>query len=274
MRTALSRTLLGVLTIGGTVLVGQQPAGAATTAKQLVSRAITATEAAVTISYTGSVTEHTGTIAFTVASDDRTGEGQGTLGTGGGTAMVRLVNRTIYLNADTAFWTASSGAAAAAEFAGKWVSTSATTVAGRSLAEFLDGLYLLKDIFKPKLTDSVFTYSGTRTVRGRGTTLIRGHNTKKKSGGSLYVAKTGTPYILKLNVTSPKETGSITFFNFNRPVRPKAPLGAINLDQIVVVQKPPKTTVTKPPKTTVPKPPKTGHHKPPKTGHKKKKQSG
>ncbi len=248
MRTALTRTLVAVLTIGGTVLVSQAPAGAAITAKQLVERAITATEAAVTVSYTGALITPSATISFTVATNDRTGQGQGTLVSGGGTATVRLVNRTVYLDADAPFWTASSGAAAAAEFAGKWVSTSATTKAGRSLAEFLDGLYLLKDVFRPKLTNSVFAYSGTRTVRGKKTTFIRGHNPKNKSGGTLYVATTGAPYILKLTLTSSKELGSVTFFNFNRPVGPKAPPGAINLDLI-----------------SVPKPPKTGH-KPKKSG--------
>ena len=264
MRAAFTRTLLGVLTIGGTVLVSRTPAGGAITAKQLVERAISATEAAVTVSFTGSEMAHSGTVTFNIATNDQTGQGQGTLTSGGGTATVRLVNRTVYLNADAPFWVARSGAAAAAEFAGKWVSTSATTKAGRSLAEFLDGLYLLKDVFKPKLTKAVFTYSGTRTVSGKRTTCIRGTNPKKKVGGTLYVAKTGTPYILKLTVTSSSGTGIVTFFNFNQPVRPKAPPGAINLD-LIAAQNPPKTTTQNPPNTTAQNPPKTHVHKPPKT---------
>jgi hypothetical protein len=59
---------------------------------------------------------------------------------------------------------------------------------------------------------------------------ITGQN--KSNNGTLYVATTGKPFIVKLQAKGSSGSGQVTFSHYNRPVRPSKPAGAINLQQL------------------------------------------
>jgi hypothetical protein len=143
-----------------------------------------------------------------------------------------LVSGIVYFRGTAAFWTQQGSASAAKLFAGKWVSTAATTTSGKSLSGFLDSQSFMKQLFSSNLTKSQFANAGTAKVAGEPVIVISGHDSKDTSTGRLYVAKSGMPYILKISVTGKDGTGSLTFSNYNQPITPVPPTGAIDLDTL------------------------------------------
>ncbi|MGH8997312.1 MAG: hypothetical protein ACRDYB_14980 [Acidimicrobiales bacterium] len=232
MRFSLSRALAGAFAVGGLTLAGLgTAAGAAATAKGTVQSAIVATESATAVKFAGSITEKGTTISLNVSAS-ASGTGQGTIGIGKGIATVRSVGGIVYFKANTAFWTQEGGAKTAQEFSGKWVSTAATSSSGTSLSAFLNSTSFMKQVFGSKLTNSVFAFAGAGRVGGKRTTIISGHDHKNKSGGKLYIARSGKPYILRILINGKSGTGQITFSNYNQPVTPAVPPGAIDLDTL------------------------------------------
>jgi hypothetical protein len=225
-----TRAVLGVLGSGGLALgIAGPGAGAAPNARTLVKQAITATEATRTINFAGSVKESGESIGLNVSADEVSGQGQGRLTINGGTAQMVLVGGVVYLDGDANFWKEESGASAASQLAGKWVSTPATSTDGQELSVFVNGKDFLSHLFSANLSDSTFSVTGAATVGSEQATVISGHDKKDKSGGKFYVAKRGKPYVLRLVISSSAGSGTITFSRFNKVVRPKAPSGAIPL---------------------------------------------
>ena len=232
MRVSPTRLVVGALTVGGMSLgLLGSPAGASTSPKQTVKNAIAATESATSLKIFGSVTQGTQTISLNVSASTL-GVGQGTVGIGTGVATVRLVGGTIYFMGSTKFWTQQSGKSAAQLFAGKWVKTAATTTNGKSLAQFLNSANFMKQLFSSNLNNSKFTKAGTGKVAGKSAVVISGVDSKNKTSGRIYVAKSGTPYILKIAIDGKGGIGSLTFSNFNQPITPAVPSGAIDLDTL------------------------------------------
>ena len=223
----------GAIAVGGLTLTGLgASAGAATTtAKGAVQAAIVATETATAVRFAGSIKEKGQTLTINVSAS-ASGTGQGTIGIGKGTATVRSVAGVIYLKANRAFWTDEGGSSVAQELAGKWVSTAATSSSGSSLSEFLNSTTFMKQVFGTNLTNSVFAFAGNGTVGKTKARIISGHDKKNNSGGKLYIAKSGKPYILKILINGKTGTGQITLSNYNQPVTPVAPPGAIDLDTL------------------------------------------
>ena len=232
MRVPLTRALAGALAVGGLVLAGLgSPAEAGTSAKATVRSAIAATETLSALKIAGSISAQGQTVKLSVSASS-SGTGQGTIGIGKGVATVRSVGGVVYFNANKAFWDAEGGKSTASEFAGKWVSTAATSQSGTELSEFLNSTSFMKQVFGNNLTNSTFSFAGNTTVAGKKVTVISGHDTKNKSGGKLYITKSGTPYILKIRINGKTGTGQITFSDFNKAVTPAAPAGAIDLDTL------------------------------------------
>ncbi len=217
---------------GSLTLACSGAAGAAQSAKQLLQQAITATESAQSFTLVGTVTESKQTISFRVSSDTTNGQGEGSLSIKKGTAEMRLVAGTVYLKGDAKFWTEESGKSAASELAGRWVSTSVNSTTGKQLATFVNGSEFLKELFNSNQNNSVFAFAGTAKVDGQPATVITGHDKKNTTGGKVYVAKSPTPYVLRLVFHSSSGSGSLNFSGYNQPVNPVAPTGAINLDTL------------------------------------------
>lgn len=231
MRVTPTRLVPAALTVGCvTLALYAAPAGASASAKQIVQSAISATESAKSLTIAGAVVQGKQTISLNVSAST-SGVGQGTIGIGTGTATVRLVGGTVYFMGDASFWTKESGKSAAQLFAGKWVSTAATTTNGQELSAFLNSGAFLRQLFGSNLTKATFTNAGTAKVAGKSVIVIAGRD-KSNSGGRLYVAASGKPYVLKISISSPTESGGLVFSNYNRPITPVIPSGAINLDTL------------------------------------------
>ncbi len=231
-RGVVGRLVVGAVTAGGMALaLGSSPVSAAASPKQTVKNAIAATESATSVEIAGSVVEGTQTISLDVSAST-TGVGQGTIGIGNGVATVRLVGGTVYFMGNANFWTEQSSASAAQLFAGKWVSTAATTSGGESLAQFLNSASFMKQLFGTNLTNSTFSRVGTAKVSGRSAIVISGVDKKNKTKGKIYVAASGKPYVLKITIGGKSGTGGLTFSKYNRPITPVVPSGAIDLDTL------------------------------------------
>ena len=178
---------------GGSTVAGlDTTAGATGTPKAAVVAAIAATESATAVKFAGSITQKNQTISINVSASV-SGTGQGTIGIGKGVATVRAVGGIVYFKANTAFWTQEGGASTAKEFAGKWVSTAATSSSGTSLSQFLTSTSFMKQVFGSKLTNSVFVFAGTGAVGGIGRRSSPGTTPRARAAASSTSRWSGRP---------------------------------------------------------------------------------
>jgi hypothetical protein len=231
MRVTPTRVAVGALTVGAMTIALGSGAWASTSPRQIVKNAVTATEAAKSVTIAGAITEGTETISLNISASTL-GVGQGTVGFGTGVAQVRLVGGTVYFMGDSEFWTEESGASAAQLFAGKWVKTAATSSSGQSITQFLNSAHFLKELFSANPVNSKFTLVGSTTVAGKAAIEITGVDAKNQTTGTVYVARSKPQYILKVTIGGSSESGGLTFSHYNGPIRPVAPKGAINIDTL------------------------------------------
>jgi len=129
----------------------------------------------------------------------------------------------VYLNAGATFWRANANAATAALVANKWLKAPSTG----SFASFTE-FGSLTDLFKALFSShGKLAKSASTTVRGIAAIGL----IDKTNGGTLYVATKGEPYPLEISDPS-SSGGSITFTDFNAPVKITAPAGAIDLSKL------------------------------------------
>ncbi len=150
--------------------------------------------------------------------------GEGTISESGLSFQVRSLGQSLYLNASTAFWTKTAGAAAAKLLAGKWLKTSQS-------GEFssLGALTNKQSIFSEMLSGKTDIAKGAQsTVDGQPVIALID---KTKNGGTLYVATTGKPYPIEVT-NSGSSGGAIKFDQFNAPVTISVPANAIDLSQL------------------------------------------
>jgi len=231
MRLSPIRLVTGALAVGALSLALGGPAfGAKVTAKQAVANAIKATETASSVQFNGTVVQGTQTVTLAVAASN-SGVGQGTIGIGSGVATVRSVGGTIYFMGTSQFWSQQGGQSAAQLFAGKWVSTAASSKSGQSLGLFLNSTSFLKSLFGPNLKSSNFAFAGKSQINGQSTTVISGRDKNGKNSGKIYVSSSGSQYILRITFAG-KTTGMLNFSKYNAPVTPVVPSGAIDLDTL------------------------------------------
>jgi hypothetical protein len=209
------------------------PAGAAGTgniasesAQQIVTQAASATKAATSVTVKGWVVDSGQKLTLNITTSN-SGQGQGTITQKGQTITLRITGGNVYLMADTAFWTAQAGAAAAKLFANKWVYTSLSDPNVGDLTNLFDTSQFFSGITGK--APGNLTTSGTANVNGQKAVVVKGSDSS--GSGTMYVAATGNPYILKVTTTG-SANASLTFSNYNKPVNTTAPKGAINLNQL------------------------------------------
>lgn len=131
------------------------------------------------------------------------GSSRFTLSQKGGTAEIRVIGATAYINADTAYWTANADAATAAKAAGKWISLPSDSL-GTSLKRFQPSTLaycLAKD-------GGVLKDGGTGDVDGKAVRVLTGDGSAAgTSPGRLSVASEGKPYPLRTEQTGPDKPG-------------------------------------------------------------------
>lgn len=140
--------------------------------------------------------------------------------------LISVAGSAVYMKAGASFWQGAAGmpAATAATFATKWVT-------GKALASFgsiCNLSQLTKSINDSTVAEDKPKFLGTDKVGGVDVVKIQVVD-KDKSSSTLYVAASAPHNVLQ--VAGPKSQGSVTFTQFNTPVKATAPAGAVNLDQ-------------------------------------------
>ncbi|MGW3815151.1 hypothetical protein [Streptomyces sp. NPDC005046] len=204
---------------------------------EIADRAVKATTGATSLRMKGDVPddEDGGTIRIDMALDKK-GECAGTMNMKGqGKADLIKTGDTVYMKYDEAFLRAQSGGDSKAEtdgvvdmLAGKWTKMSATGSDAKDIAGFCDLDSVLADA---EDVNSDATRGKTTTVDG--TPAIVLHEKDGKDRYTLYVATKGKPYLLRVDSTSAKDPGTITFSEYDKPVAADKPAGKIlDLDEL------------------------------------------
>ena len=251
---AVSALTVCALAVVGSLAAGTGPlagmggtAGAATSgtagksADQILAAAKKAEVAARGVHVVGTIAEGSDTIKF-VVDVNHAGNGQGTFTEVGQSLKIKKLGSRVYVYADKAFWTKNGGAAVARQIGNRWVTTSSSGQF-QSLAQFFD---------ISRMTTGLLPTGGGRPVKGATVTVggqkvvplrttTKGSTTKGSTttgsttstqSTTLYVAATGTPYVVKATATNGDESGTITFGHYGEPVVVKAPSKTLNLSQL------------------------------------------
>src|SRR5580658_1692834 len=241
MRLRAGIALAGTLSIGAIGLLAPVASAATTTttvpaaaaARAAVVQSLATSVKAKSVTVNGSATQGKETITLAVQATNSSA-GTGSISTNGAIVHAVRVGANVYFNANSKFWTANGGSAAAALFQGRWVETAATSHDGQPLAEFLSVNTLFGELFSGNINTAIFTKGANTIVNGVPVIAYTGKDTTGGSGGTLYVARTVVSYIIELkSVGGDKGSSSIvTFSAYNQPVHPVAPKGAIDLDKL------------------------------------------
>jgi|HubBroStandDraft_1064217.scaffolds.fasta_scaffold156274_3 hypothetical protein len=227
---ATTTTTAGGATTGGATTT--IPATTSAALKKAVLKAVSTSTAANSVTVTGSASQGKQVITLNLeASDDA--EGVGSIGISGSVVRAIRVGKNIYFNANSKFWKENGGASAAALFDGKWVETAATSNNGQPLAQFLDVTTLFHELFGGDFSSAVFSSGKNTTLHGIKVIAYTGKDAVGGTGGTIYVARTGKPYVLELlSLGGAKGHSLVVFSGYNKPVNAVAPKGAVDIDTL------------------------------------------
>jgi hypothetical protein len=173
-------------------------------------------KAAKSVQLKGTVTQSKSTVAID-ASLFSNGDINGSFVESGSTIDIVKIGPTDYLKTTAAFYKATGTPSAVATLmGGQWIEVPDSTAGFGSkfgLSSFTDSL---------SSNEGSLTAGTTSTIGGQGVVSVH-----SSTGGTLYVATSGTPYpveIVGAGVTS--GTGTITFTQWNQAAVPTAPKGA------------------------------------------------
>jgi hypothetical protein len=207
------------------------------TGGEIADRAVKATTGATSLRMKGDMPddEDGGTIRIDMALDKK-GECAGTMSMNGqGKADLIKTGDTVYMKYDEAFLRAQSKGDSKSEtdgvvemLAGKWTKMAATGSDAKDIASFCD---LDTVLAGAEDVNSDATRGKTSSVDG--TPAIVLHEKDGKDRYTLYVATEGKPYLLRVDSTSAKDPGTLTFSEYDKPVPAEKPAGKIlDLDKL------------------------------------------
>ncbi|MGV9288509.1 hypothetical protein [Streptomyces sp. NPDC003719] len=201
-------------------------------ADAVAAKAVEATRQAKSVHMKGDTRLPDGsTLAVDVAVDQEK-NCQGTIDTGKGKAEVRHTDATLYLRGDEQYWrTALQQQPAAAQqmvpkLRDKWVKMPADDA---SLAGVCDKQGFIAAMDEDKSEREDLKRGSTTEVDGEEALQL----TKKTAEGEqlgLYVATEDEPYLLRTTTEGGKNPGSMTFSDYNEPVRPEQPPAGETVD--------------------------------------------
>lgn len=198
------------------------------TADQIAGRAVAATQAARSLRMAGQVNSDGERTSVDLAVDNK-GACTGRLGFGGGIAELRQVNKVLYMKGDEKFWRAS-------------LSESGSPGAdGESVVELVKDRWIKMPPGSAKAMGGVCDLKAMLAERDKNTSDRQGMTkgpdaevdslptttlVKKNPGGetiTMHVAKKGEPYLIRVVRVGGDGPGTMTFSDFNKPVRAVAP---------------------------------------------------
>jgi hypothetical protein len=212
---------LGLIAPGAAFAAGNGVANKS--ANQIASATSKAMNAATSYTYVGTVKEN-GTSATLNLSLSAAGDGQGSIDFAGQPVKLIKIGDTLYVSSNTAFWTTYVSADFATQVGAGWGSVSATDPDFEAFATLFDSGAIVSGFLSP--TANSFTKGKTSTVNGKPVIALGSKGKKNKSNGTIYVATTGQPYILKVS-SSGSDGGSLAFLNYNKAVTATAPANPI-----------------------------------------------
>ncbi len=214
-----------ILGLVGTTTTAAVAIGAGSTGSAIFARALTASEDAASLTLKASLINATTSYVLDI-SISKSGNGFGFIKHDGGTIDLVRLGRTVYFKATRTFWMKNASASAAALFAGKWVSGPATASTLKHVGAYFDVRSILDQLFG-KTEARHLAKIGTTTFMGRRVAILRNH---KATGGSTIYVGTHAPYFLyRIMKKGGSSHGSVTLFNYDKPVRPAKPKGSITL---------------------------------------------
>ncbi|MGI8753468.1 MAG: hypothetical protein ACR2MN_14365 [Acidimicrobiales bacterium] len=189
-------------------------------AGRIVTDAQKATMSASSVHVSGSGTTTTTPLKLDLIAGP--GRGGGTITSGTSVLNLILDKQSIYIKADAATIQSLSGnAATASRDANKWLQTSSTSSGFTGLSQLLDITRLPQS----------FTFGGVPAKQSAttfaGMAVIPVFD--PKSGGTLYVATTGKPYIIGIKGAKSNGGATLTFDHYGTAKVPSAPPNPITL---------------------------------------------
>ncbi|WP_432174234.1 hypothetical protein [Streptomyces sp. Tue6028] len=207
------------------------------TGGDIADRAVKATTGATSLRMKGDIPddEDGGTIRIDMALDKK-GRCAGTMSMNGqGKADLIKTGDTIYMKYDEKFLRAQGKGQSKSEtdgvvelLADKWTKMAATGSDAKDIAGFCD---LDSVLAGAEDVNSDATRGKTTTVDGTPAIIL--HEKDGKDRYTLYIATEGKPYLLRVDSTSAKDPGTLTFSEYDKPVPAQKPAGKVlDLDKL------------------------------------------
>ncbi|HEX4217793.1 MAG TPA: hypothetical protein VHZ02_05465 [Acidimicrobiales bacterium] len=194
-------------------------------ASQIVTAASAATGAAKSFTY-GGTTQQSGTTTRLSVSVSSSGKGQGTITISGQPVRLIKIGNTVYFSSNKAFWDKAAGSGAGSLFGTRWVAVPSTDSDFAGINTLLDESQVASQF--SNTSNTTFTKGKTSTINGQPVIAVIGKDTTDSTGGTVFVATTGKPYIIRVAGGG----SSLTFTNYNKSVNPSVPPNSINISTL------------------------------------------
>jgi hypothetical protein len=194
-------------------------------ASQIVTAASAATGAAKSFTF-GGTTQQSGTTTNLKVSVSSSGKGQGTITISGQPVKLIKIGNTVYFSSTKAFWNKAAGTGAGSLFGTRWVAVPSTDSDFAGINTLLDESQVASQF--SDTSNTTFTKGKTSTINGQAVIAVNGKDSGDSTGGTVYVATTGKPYIVRVTGGG----SSLTFSNYNQPVNPSVPPNSINISTL------------------------------------------
>jgi hypothetical protein len=170
------------------------------------------------VKFSGEITSGGDKVTLDIQADF-SGDCTGSIGLGGGNAVVAAKDGTSWFKPDEAFWRANAGDSADAIIAAvgdKWVlDTDANFSQFCDLDAFFDNLF--------KEDESAGKYKTTGTTKVDGKQVVKVEQSDDEGTSTGYVLVEGKHYLVKLERTAGDEPGHLEFSEFNKEFDVSAP---------------------------------------------------
>jgi hypothetical protein len=159
------------------------------------------------------------------------GEGGGSFTQEGSRIQLKRVGPLLYFNAPKKYWASHANAAQTKAYGGKWIEVNALDARFQSFDQFLNAGDLAAAVFqgytRPLTVSKPTTLNGHKVVIVSDTATAKG----KKASVQMYIAASGTPYVLKIIDQGAAQTTTLNFTSYGNPVSISTPPEPINLTQ-------------------------------------------
>jgi hypothetical protein len=182
-----------------------------------------------TVKFSGEINSDGKSIKLDIQASS-SGDCQGTIGIGDGTAQVAAKDGTSWFKPDAAFWKANAGDSADAiiqAVGDKWVLDTDS-----NFSQFCDLDSFFDSVFKKQDDASEYKVNGTDEIDGK--KVVKVDQTDKDGTATGYVLLDGKHYLVKIERTAGDQPGAVEFTDFNKEFTVDAPSAdeVIDLSQV------------------------------------------